>query len=52
MAESLGIESPLLVEQTPPEEQLPLSEPETYLSESDGDVPGESADSTGDDTIH
>jgi segregation and condensation protein B len=28
MAESLGIESSLLVEQTPPEEQLPLSEPE------------------------
>lgn len=28
MAESLGIDSPLLVEQTPPEEQLPLSEPE------------------------
>lgn len=28
MAESLGIESRLLVEQTPPEEQLPLSEPE------------------------
>ena len=28
MAESLGIESPLLVEQTLPEEQLPLSEPD------------------------
>ncbi len=28
MAESLGIESSLLVEQTPPEEQLPLSEPD------------------------
>lgn len=28
MAESLGIESGLLVEQTPPEEQLPLSEPD------------------------
>lgn len=28
MAESLGIESRLLVEQTPPEEQLPLSEPD------------------------
>lgn len=28
MAESLGIESGLLVEQLPPEEQLPLSEPE------------------------
>ena len=30
MAESLGIESTLLVEQVPPEEQLPLSEPENY----------------------
>lgn len=29
MAESLGIESSLLVEVTPPEEQLPLSEPDT-----------------------
>ena len=28
MAEALGIESPVLVEQTPPEEQLPLAEPE------------------------
>jgi segregation and condensation protein B len=28
MAEALGIESPLLVEQVPPEEQLPLSEPD------------------------
>ena len=35
MAESLGIESSLLVEQTPPEEQLPLSEPDTELSGSD-----------------
>lgn len=38
MAESLGIESSLLVEQTPPEEQLPLSEPDTELSGSDLDV--------------
>lgn len=28
MAEALGIEAPILVEQTPPEEQLPLAEPE------------------------
>lgn len=35
MAESLGIDSPLLVEQTPPEEQLPLSEPETDDAGSD-----------------
>jgi segregation and condensation protein B len=35
MAESLGIESSLLVEQTPPEEQLPLSEPETDVSSDD-----------------
>src|SRR5262245_5708596 len=28
MAEALGLEAPLLVEQTPSEEQLPLSEPE------------------------
>ncbi len=28
MAEALGIDAPILVEQTPPEEQLPLAEPE------------------------
>ena len=28
MAEALGLETPILVEQTPPEEQLPLAEPE------------------------
>jgi hypothetical protein len=28
MAEALGIETPLLVEQTPSEEMLPLEEPE------------------------
>jgi segregation and condensation protein B len=33
MAESLGIESSLLIEQTPPEEQLPLSEPDTDSSD-------------------
>ena len=38
MAESLGIESTLLVEQVPPEEQLPLSEPENDL-----DAPEKSA---------
>lgn len=39
MAESLGIESPLLVEQTPPEEQLPLSEPEPDDIGDDGGQP-------------
>jgi segregation and condensation protein B len=34
MAESLGIESSLLVEQTPPEEQLPLSEPDADTDDS------------------
>ncbi len=48
MAESLGIESSLLVEQTPPEEQLPLAEPEAepagYTTHDDDpldDEPGE-----------
>ena len=35
MAEALGLEAPLLVEQTPSEEQLPLEEP-------DAEEPGES----------
>jgi len=35
MAEALGLEAPILVEQTPPEDALPLGEP-------DGDEPGES----------
>jgi segregation and condensation protein B len=35
MAESLGIESSLLVERTPPEEQLPLSEPDTPILDDD-----------------
>lgn len=40
MAESLGIESSLLVEQTPPEEQLPLSEPEhAVLADEPVDAP-------------
>jgi len=52
MAESLGIESPLLVEQTPPEEQLPLSEPDTYVGEAAADESDEPRDSKGDDTIH
>ena len=39
MAESLGIESSLLVEQTPPEEQLPLSEPEHPVSDEVVDTP-------------
>jgi segregation and condensation protein B len=37
MAESLGIERTLLVEQTPPEDQLPLSEPD---SENENPLPG------------
>lgn len=37
MAESLGIESTLLVEQTPPEEQLPLSEPDADGGDVDTD---------------
>jgi segregation and condensation protein B len=46
MAESLGIDSPLLVEQMPPEEQLPLSEPDdaAALSAATGDSDGEPAD--------
>lgn len=40
MAESLGIESSLLVEQTPPEEQLPLSEPDhAVLADEPVDAP-------------
>ena len=35
LAESLGIESRLLVEQTPAEEQLPLSEPDVDLPDAD-----------------
>lgn len=45
MAESLGIESTLLVEQTPPEEQLPLSEPDY----SGADTSDQEADQTPDD---
>jgi segregation and condensation protein B len=45
MAESLGIESSLLVEQTPPEEQLPLSEPESYLDVQEKAADDESPDS-------
>jgi segregation and condensation protein B len=41
MAEALGLEAPLLVEQTPPEEMLPLEEPD----ESDGDAPPNQAPS-------
>lgn len=44
MAESLGIESSLLVEQAPPEEQLPLSEPDYQAEE-----PSEPADDEPDD---
>ena len=52
MAESLGIESRLLVEQTPAEEQLPLSEPDaddmslahTEDDDRDGDAAGDRDD--------
>jgi segregation and condensation protein B len=37
MAEALGIESPLLVERSPSEEQLPLSEPDGEVSETAGE---------------
>jgi len=50
MAESLGIESNLLVEQTPPEEQLPLSEPESYLDVTEKAVQDESPDPAIDET--
>ena len=33
MAEALGFEPPLLVEQTPPEELLPLEEPDAEHAE-------------------
>jgi len=50
MAESLGIESSLLVEQTPPEEQLPLSEPESYIEVPETAGHDESPDSAIDET--
>jgi hypothetical protein len=49
MAESLGIESNLLVEQTPPEEQLPLSEPESYIEVTEKAEHDESSDEAIDD---
>jgi segregation and condensation protein B len=41
MAEALGLEAPILIEQTPSEEMLPLEEPEEEF-EDDEDEPGES----------
>jgi len=41
MAEALGLEAPILTEQTPTEEMLPLDEPEEELDD-DEDEPGES----------
>ena len=41
MAESLGIESGLLVEQTPPEEQLPLSEPDAETGAESAEEPAQ-----------
>jgi hypothetical protein len=40
MAEALGIEAPLLVEQSPSEDALPLEEPEES-GESDADDPSD-----------
>ena len=39
MAEALGLEGPLLIEQTPTEEMLPLDEPEEELDEDDNEPP-------------
>jgi segregation and condensation protein B len=56
MAESLGIESTLLVERTPAEEQLPLSEPDIESDQPSGDDELPVADDEADDdpghTIH
>jgi len=41
MAEALGLEAPILIEQTPSEEMLPLEEPEEDVDDED-DEPGES----------
>jgi segregation and condensation protein B len=41
MAEALGLEAPILTEQTPTEEMLPLDEPEEEMDD-DEDEPGES----------
>ena len=45
MAEALGLDAPILVERTPPEELLPLEEPEDAVGEDDTneDGPGGSA---------
>jgi segregation and condensation protein B len=40
MAEALGLEAPILTEQTPSDEMLPLDEPEEEVD--DDDEPGES----------
>jgi len=50
MAESLGIESNLLVEQIPPEEQLPLSEPESYADAAEKGLQDKSPDAADDET--
>lgn len=38
MAEALGLEAPLLIEQTPAEEQLPLNEPDDEADEDAGSI--------------
>ncbi len=50
MAEALGVESPLLVEQTPAEEQLPLSEPDEDVVAFDEEP--SSGDGSGSGSIH
>ena len=40
MAEALDLEAPILVERTPPEELLPLEEPEDSVGEDDTDEDG------------
>jgi segregation and condensation protein B len=41
MAEALGLEAPLLIEQSPPEEMLPLDEPDVDDVSEDDEEPGE-----------
>src|SRR5207245_5602507 len=39
MAEALGLEGPLLIEQTPSEEMLPLDEPEEEMDDDENEPP-------------
>ena len=49
MAEALGIEHPLLIEQAPLEEQLPLAEPE---EDSTGDAAADEDDGESGGSVH